>query len=311
MRIVFLGTPDFAVPSLEMLIEEGYTVAGVFTQPDRKKDRGQKMTMPPVKVTAIRHNIPVFQFEKIKSPEAVSALRSVKPDLMITAAFGQILSKEVLDVPSLGCVNVHASLLPKYRGAAPIEWAIMRGETVTGITTMYTDVGLDTGDMILKERLEIGGEETGAELAERLSRLGAKVLKDTLMLIEAGKAPREKQDEASSSYYPMLKKETGLIGWDRDTESIRNLCRALDGGMGAYTLLNGEKLKIYRISAAADGTPAVPGEVLRSSAKEGLVVKTGDGAAEVLELQLPGGRRLAAKEYLRGRGIPAGTVLGG
>ena len=250
MKIVFLGTPDFAVPSLKMLIDEGYEIAGVFTQPDRKKDRGHKQSAPPVKITAEEHGIPVYQFEKIKTPEAVEALKSLRPDLMITAAFGQILSAEILALPPLGCVNVHASLLPKYRGAAPIEWAIINGESTTGITTMVTDIGLDTGDMLLKREVLIGAEETGEELRQRLSVLGAEVLSDTLKLIKAGQAPREKQNDEEMSYYPMLKKETGLICWDKKAEELRNLCRALDASPGAYTLFNEEKLKIFKAKKA-------------------------------------------------------------
>lgn len=310
MKIVFLGTPDFAVPSLKMLINEGYAVAGVFTQPDRKKDRGQKQSAPPVKSVAVENSIPVYQFEKIKTPEAVEALKSLAPDLMITAAFGQILSAEILSVPPLGCVNVHASLLPQYRGAAPVEWAIINGESITGITTMYTDIGLDTGDMILKRTLQIGEEETGAELRQRLSILGAEVLSDTLKLIKEGQAPREKQKEAQMSYYPMLTKETGLIRWDKNSEELRNLCRALDSSPGAYTLLNGEKLKIFKARKANTDKQGKAGEVLAASPKEGLFIKTGDGALEILELQMPGSRRMAAREMLKGKTILPGTVLG-
>lgn len=310
MKIVFLGTPEFAVPSLTTLMREGYEIAGVFTQPDRKKDRGQRLTPPPAKQKALEFDLPVFQFEKIKAPEAVSAIRSLKPDIMITAAFGQILSKEILDIPHLGCINVHASLLPKYRGAAPVEWAIMKGEKVTGITAMMTDIGLDTGDMILKKTLEIGSDETGAELTHRLSVLGAEVLLDTLKLVQQGKAARIKQDEKEMSYYPMLNKETGHINWKDTAENIRNLCRALDGGLGAYTLLNGEKLKIFKTGPAEFFKNAAAGEVVLSSPKEGFIVQAGDKALGVLELQLPGAKRMAAKDLLKGRSIPAGTVLG-
>lgn len=310
MKIVFFGTPEFAVPSLTMLVREGYAIAGVITQPDRKKDRGQRLTPPPVKQKAMEFNLPVFQFEKIKSPEALETLRALKPDLMVTAAFGQILSKEILDIPPLGCINVHASLLPEYRGASPVEWAIMKGEKITGITTMMTDIGLDTGDILLKRILEIGHDETGEELTQRLSVLGAEVLSDTLKLVQQGKALRVKQNENKMSYYPMLNKETGRINWLDAAESIRNLCRALDGGMGAYTFLKGEKLKIYKTRTVEWLNHAEAGKVLCSSPKEGFIVRAGDAALEILELQLPGSKRMAAKDLLRGRNIPVGTVLG-
>ena len=195
MRVVFLGTPDFAVPSLEALIENGYNVVAVFTQPDRPAKRGHKLMAPPVKECAIKHGIEVYQFEKIKQEAGLKALKSLEPDILITAAFGQILSKDILDIPSKGCINVHGSLLPKYRGAAPIQWAIINGETVTGITTMYTNIGLDTGDIILKKEIEIGFDETAGELFERMAPLGAELLIETLKEIENGKIKRTPQDE--------------------------------------------------------------------------------------------------------------------
>ncbi len=310
MRIVFMGTPRFAVPSLHGLIRGGYDIAAVITQPDRKKDRGLKVLPPPVKLIAQKHGLNVFQFEKIKSADALETLKSLKPDLMVTAAFGQILSGEILSIPPLGCVNVHASLLPEYRGAAPVEWAIINGEKKTGITTMYTDTGLDTGDMILKEETDIGEDETGAQVLRRLSVLGALVLSKTLKLIEAGNAPRIKQDETKASYYPVLSKETAEIGWGKSAYDIKNLCRALDGGRGAYTFLNGGKLKIYKTKASDKIHNGAPGEVIASSPKEGLAVNTGKGVLEILELQLPGSKRLNIYDFLRGRNISKGTVLG-
>jgi methionyl-tRNA formyltransferase len=310
MKIVFLGTPDFAVPSLKMLVKQGYIVAGVFTQPDRKRDRGQKLSAPPAKLAAIEHGIPVYQFERIKAPESVGALKDISPDLMVTAAFGQILSAEILAIPPLGCINVHASLLPKYRGAAPIEWTIINGETVTGITTMYTDIGLDTGDIILKHSVEIGEEETGSQLCERLSLLGADVLAKTLQLVINGQAPREKQNEHEMSYFPMLNKETGHINWRSNAKNICNLCRALDTSPGAYTMLNGEKIKIFKTRIIEMQRYHEEGEVLTSTPREGLLVQAGDGVLELLEIQMPGSRRMLAKEMLKGKIIPAGTVLG-
>jgi len=306
MRIAYLGTPDFAVPGLEMLIEEGYDIAGVFCQPDRKRGRGHKVSFCPIKDAAHGFDVPVFQFEKIKSSEGVEALKALDIDLMITAAFGQILSKEILDIPKLGCINVHASLLPKYRGAAPIQWAIMNGETETGVTTMMTDEGLDTGDMLLKKKTTIGEAETGGELYARLAVLGAEVLKETLSALKAGTLIREKQNEKESSYYPMLKKEMAKLDFNDNAKKLIDKVRALDPIMRCYALYQGEPVKLYQLRNAQIEGAGKPGEILQSNPKQGLVVMAGDAAVEVQQIQMPGGRRMDARDFLKGKSLPVG-----
>lgn len=308
MRIVFLGTPDFAIPSLKMLVEQGYEITGVFTQPDKPKGRGMKDTEPPVKKLAASLGLPVFQFNRIREPQAQEALASCKPDVMVTAAFGQILSAENLATPPLGCINVHASLLPKYRGPAPIQWAIINGESKTGITTMFTDIGLDTGDMILRHETEIGPVETGGELFARLALMGAELLKDTLKLVETGRAPRQKQDESQATKCSMIKKETGKIIWDNTVEKTRNLVRACDPWPGAYSHYNGQIMKIWKVRAFE--LPLLntsPGTIRITDPRKGLVIQAQDRAIEIVEIQAPGGKRMSAKDYLRGNNMPEGT----
>ena len=307
MKIVFMGTPDFAVPSLRMLAEDGYNVVGVFTNPDRPAGRGKKDMPPPVKMAAQSLGLPVFQFKKIRSPEGIAALRALRSDLFVTAAFGQILSQEALAVPPLGCVNVHASLLPRYRGAAPIQWSIINGECVTGITTMYTDEGIDTGDMILQRETQIGEKETGGELFERLSHLGAETLRDTMRLIVQGRVPRTPQCHAEATRVPMIKKTIGDIDWTASPERVRNLVRALVPWPVAYTHLGGEPIKIYEVREAA-GFAGAPGFVLSADDTHGLVIAAGDGAVEVLILQAPGGKQMDARAFLRGHAIAEGMT---
>ena len=306
-RIVFMGTPEFACPSLEALIENGYDVVGAFTQPDRPVGRGHKVRACPAKELAAHRGIEVFQFERVRRAEGVEALKNLRPDVMVTAAFGQILSREILEIPRCGTINVHASLLPRHRGAAPINWAILQGDAVTGVTTMLTDAGLDTGAMLLRRETAIGPEETAGELTERLSLLGAQVLIETLEGYLAGKISPVPQDEALASYEPMLKKEMGEIDWRRPAREIACQVRGLNPWPCAYS----GDLKILRAressQAAEDG--AKPGQVLLSSAKQGLHIQCGEGALEVTELQAPGGKKMAARAYLAGRQIPVGTIL--
>jgi methionyl-tRNA formyltransferase len=309
VRIVFMGTPEFAVPSLSALIEAGYTVAGVFCQPDRPVGRGNRLAVGPVKALALEKGIPVFQPERIKRPEGVEMLRALQPDLVVTAAFGQILSKEILDIPPMGTVNVHASLLPQHRGAAPINWCIMMGEKVSGVTTMYTDVGLDTGDMLLRRETPIGEMETAGELTERLSHMGAELLIETLRKIEEGSCPRVPQDEAASSYQGMLDKRLGQIDWKRSAQEIACQVRGLNPWPGAYTAMAGGTLKIW-LARALDERGGAPGEVITASGKEGLIIACGQGCLEVLEMQAPNSKRMSAKAYLLGKPMPVGTVLG-
>ena len=308
MRVVFMGTPEFAVPSLKALLDAGYGVVGVFTQPDRPVGRGHKLAACPVKKLALERGVPVYQFERLRNEEGLACLRSLAPDIVVTAAFGQILSQALLDVPKMGTVNVHASLLPAYRGAAPINWCILNGETRTGVTTMLTDAGVDTGAMLLRRETDIGETETAAELSVRLSQLGAELLIETLKGYIAGEIAPTPQDERLASRQPMLKKEMGLIDWTRSAKEIACQARGLDPWPSAYTDYLGGTLKIYR-ARPVEGE-GDPGTVLRSSAKEGLFVACGEGALEVLEMQAPGGKRMSARAYLAGKKIEPGTKFG-
>lgn len=311
MRIVFMGTPDFAVPSLRALVESGrYDVVGVVCQPDRPKGRSGRLQPCPVKEYALLKGIPVFQFERIRRPEGVEAMRGLAPDAWVTAAFGQILSQELLDIPRIGTINVHASLLPAYRGSAPINWCLINGERETGITTMLTDKGMDTGDMLLRVKTPIDPQETAGELTERLSVMGAKLLLETLQAIEAGNCPREAQDPEKASYYPLLKKETGRIDWTASAARVANLVRGVNPWPGAWTEMDGGVLKIWKAEASQEKASAVPGEVILSDPKQGLVVATGEGSLELTEIQAPGSKRMNAKDYLRGHAILVGTRLG-
>lgn len=306
LRVVFMGTPDFAVPSLQALLEAGYEVIGVFTQPDRPKGRGGKVQMSPVKEGALKHGIPVFQPLKIRV-DGLEPLRELAPDLCVTAAFGQILSQEVLDVPGLGTVNVHASLLPRHRGAAPVQWAVLQGDSLTGVTTMLTDRGIDTGDMLLKAELPIGEEDTAGSLLDKLSHTGAGLLIETLRRLEAGTCPREKQDEAQSTYDPMLKKEMGLIDFTEAPSRCVNRVRAMNPWPCAYAPLAEGVLRVWRARAAEGCGKA--GTVLRADKKDGLVVATGDGAMELCEIQAPNAKRMDARAFLLGHPITPGKLL--
>ena len=302
MRVVFLGTPEFGVPSLKALVEAEYEVVGVFTQPDKPKGRGNKMLPSPVKVCAQGYGVPVFQPVKIRV-DGVEDLRALAPDLCVTAAFGQILSQEVLDIPKIGTVNVHSSLLPKYRGSAPINWAIMEGETVTGVTTMMTDKGLDTGDILLKREVPILPGETAEELTARLAPIGAELLIETIRRIEAGDCPRTKQNEAEASYFPMLKKEMGDIDWTLPAEKIVNLVRGLTPWPGTSFLWGeNETVKVWK-AEVTENPGLEPGKIIAANAKQGLIIAAGENAVRVLEMQAPGGKRMNPKDYLRGHPV--------
>jgi len=360
-----MGTPDFAVPSLRALVEAGYDVVGVFTQPDRPKGRGGKVQQSPVKEYALAQGIPVYQPMKIRA-DGLDDLRKLAPDVCVTAAFGQILSQEVLDIPPMGTVNVHASLLPRHRGAAPVQWAILQGDAETGVTTMLTDKGIDTGDMLLKAACSITEEDTAGVLLERLSRMGAELLVETIRRLENGTCPREKQDETIATYDPMLRKEMGLLDFSEGTYSCLRRVRAMNPWPCAYTGLDGGVLKVWKARAeegminAADATNSEeaedmnetksirgaknvqdandvsthpehslstvgrdtliapqsvsfsgkpPGTVLFADAKQGLVVATGDGAMELVEIQAPNAKRMEARAYLRGHVIETGKIL--
>jgi methionyl-tRNA formyltransferase len=307
MRIIFMGTPEFAVPSLKALIESEDEVIAVVTQPDKPKGRGLEVVSPPTKVLAERHGISVLQPQKIRTEEFFNELKRLNPDLICVAAYGKILPKNILDLPPYGCINVHASLLPKYRGAAPINWAIIRGEKVTGITTMKMDEGMDTGDMLLKREIPINDEDTGETLSEKLSSVGAEVLIETIRLLKEGKLNPVPQDHSQATYAPMLKKENGKINWKKSAEEIRNLIRGTLPWPGAYTNLEGKLLKIYKARLAEGRGKAR--EVIKS--ESGILrVATGSGALDLLEIQIEGGKRLEAQAFLRGRKIQEGTILG-
>ncbi|HWI40460.1 MAG TPA: methionyl-tRNA formyltransferase [Verrucomicrobiae bacterium] len=307
LRIIFMGTPEFACPTLQRIIDRGDTILAVFTQPDRPKGRGQRPEPPPVKALAEKHGIPVIQPLKVRVPEVIEQIRQMEPDLVVVVAFGQILPQALLDIPKHGCINVHASLLPAYRGAAPLNWCIINGETVTGVTTMMMDAGLDTGDMLLKKETPIDPEEDARSLHDRMSLLGAEALAETLDLLEQGKLVRRKQDDSLTCYAPLLKKEHGLIDWTRDASVIRNQVRGMTPWPGAFSYLDGALLKVLK--AAPGGGEGAPGTVL-SAGKQGLEVACGSGSLVITELQLEGKKRLPARDFLAGYRVEAGTVLG-
>lgn len=307
LRIIFMGTPEFAVPSLKTLIDRGEEIIAVVTQPDRPRGRGQKPSPPPVKVMAESHGIPVMQPQKVRVPEVIERIRELDPDLIVVVAFGQILPQSLLDIPRHGCINVHASLLPRYRGAAPINWCIINGETETGITTMQMDAGLDTGDMLVKRGTPIDPEEDAQSLHDRLSLLGAETLAETLDRLQAGTLQREKQDDSLTCYAPMLRKEDGLIDWTLEPQRIKNLVRGMTPWPGAFTTFEGKTLKLYRV-AIAEGR-GEPGEVL-SAGGDGITVACGGGSIRIMELQLEGRKRLSAADFLSGCRLRPGTRLG-
>ena len=314
LNILFMGTPDFAKESLEAVYNAGYNILGVVTNPDKPKGRGMKMIASQVKQFAIENNISIYQPIKIKNNEEfIKEIKELNPDIICVVAYGKILPKEILDIPKYGCINVHGSLLPKYRGAAPIQWAIINGEKTTGITTMYMDIGMDTGDMILKEEVEIGEDETTGKLWERLSKIGGTLLVKTINLIEKGKAPREKQGE-DYTVAPMLSKEMAQIDWNKkSSKDIKNLVRGLDPIMGAYTFINNKKIKIWKVNIISNEEFSIRfnievqkyknGEVLLANDKQGLFIKANDAIINVIELQAENSKRMNAKDYLRGNRI--------
>lgn len=312
LRVVFMGTPEFAVPCLAALqADEGCEVIGVYTQPDKPRGRGQKLLPSPVKAWAEGHGLPVYQPVRIKTPEAVAELKSLKPDLVVVVAFGQILSQEILDIPPKGCINVHGSLLPRYRGAAPMQWCVINGEKKTGITTMMMDAGLDTGDMLLKEELIIGPDMTLEEVHDSLMEMGASVLMKTIAKLLAGTLERIPQ-EGESNYAPMLTKETGHIDWKKPAQEIHNLVRGLNSWPGAYTSLEGQKFKIWRTRNTGETAPAdMPvGTIILTGGSKGMKVATGDGKLiEILELQAPGKKKMETDAYLHGHGLPQGSCF--
>ena len=308
-NIVFMGTPDFAVPSLEMLIRENYHISAVITQPDRKAGRGHKLTPPPVKAAAEAAGLPVYQFEKIKAPEGVALLRELSPDLMITAAFGHILTEEILSFPQYGCINVHASLLPKLRGAAPIQWAIINGEKRSGVTTMYTALALDAGDILEQEAVDIGEDMTAGELYETLSVLGADVLRRTLEKMKAGTLMRTPQKEEEATYFPMFKKGFGQIDFSKTGRELHDFVRGTNPAPGAYMMYRNEKIRVYRVSAHDYSGSEPCGTVLYADDKRGLGIRCADGLVTIDELKRSGARCMAAKDCMRGRPLESGYIF--
>ncbi|MGN0497567.1 MAG: methionyl-tRNA formyltransferase [Acutalibacteraceae bacterium] len=301
MRVVFMGTPDFAVPCLEALVNAGYEVIGAFTQPDKPKGRGYALAPPPVKVTALEHNIPVYQPKTLRDGEALKILEELSPECIVVVAYGKILPKDILELPKYGCINVHASLLPKYRGAAPIQWSVINGESETGVTAMYMDEGLDTGDMIMKRSCEIGENETAGELHDKLSALGAQLIVEALKALENGSAKREKQDDSLSCYSPMLDKSLCQIDWSKSAQQVHNKVRGLSPWPVATSSINGKKVKIHQTLLSSDN--GTPGEIISLSP---LTVACGSGSVIINELQLEGKKRMNSQSFLNGHKLNIG-----
>lgn len=308
MRIVFLGTPAVAVPSLQALVSGCHEVAAVFTQPDRPKGRGNQITESPVKRAAAELGIPIHQPERIRRPESIEVLRVLRPDMMVVVGYGQIIPQTIIDIPRHGILNVHASLLPKYRGAAPIQWAIANGETETGVTIMRIDAGLDTGNMLLKQALTIEPSETAPELSARLAPLGANLLLEAIRQIEAGTSAEERQDDSLASYARILKKEDGLIDWHRPAIVIYNRLRGFTPWPGAYTTFHGQQLSVLR--ARVPGRSDLPTGRLYVQGKSLLVACGEDTSLEIEELQLAGKKRMQAESFLNGYKLAGNEVLG-
>lgn len=305
MRIVFMGTPEFAVPSLEALLQSEDQVVGVVTQPDRPKGRGQQLTPSPIKVIAHREGIPLLQPLKMKAPEFLEPLAAWKPDLIAVTAFGRILHPGILGMPPMGCVNVHGSLLPKYRGAAPVQWAVINGETETGITTMLMDEGMDTGAMLLQATLPIGPDDTAGSLAPRLAALGGRLLVETIRQLKAGTLKPVPQDHTQATMAPLLKKEDGAIDWTLSAAALANRVRGLSPWPGAYSFLNGERWTLWKASVLPGTGSAVPGTIV-TVGRQSIQIATGNGLLEVTEVQPANSRRLTVAQYLAGHCVATG-----
>lgn len=326
LKILFMGTPDFAQESLKSIYDAGFEIIGVVTNPDKPKGRGMKLAYSPVKEYALEKNLKIYQPIKIRNnTEFLDEIRALAPDVICVVAYGKILPKEILEIPKLGCINVHGSLLPKYRGAAPIQWAVLNGDKTTGITTMYMNEGMDTGDMILKEEVEIGPEETTGDLWQKLSKIGGEILVKTLKLIEEGKVPREKQTE-EATLAPMLNKEMALIDWENsDANKIHNLIRGLNPIMGAYSYIDGKKIKFWKSKVLtkeeffsyktefeeyeAKFNNLVPGTILIADDKDGLYIKANGGVLKILEIQGENAKRMPTADFLRGNHLIAGMIF--
>lgn len=307
MKIVFMGTPDFAVPCLRMLAESSHEVPAVFTQPDKPKGRGYKMIPTPVKAAAVEYNIPIYQPLSLRkgddAAQSLEILQSISPDLIVVTAYGQILPKEILDLPEYGCINIHASLLPAYRGAAPINWCILNGEKVTGVTSMMMSEGLDTGDMLVKKSTDIGENETYQELYTRLAIMGGEVLAETIQAIENGTLSREKQNDALSSYSPMIHKDMSALDFSESVQKIHNTIRGVTG----FTTFNGKRLKVFKSEIVAGSSQTENGTIVDT---DNFIVKCSDGLIKFCEIQLEGSKRMKTADFLRGRKLISGEKLG-
>ena len=309
MRLLYMGTPEIAAPALTALLEAGYEVVGVVTQPDKPRGRGKNMQFPPVKERALAHGLRVYQPARVRDEEFLAEMERLKPDVVVVMAYGQILPQRFLDIPPYGCINIHASLLPKYRGAAPIQWAVIDGEENTGLTTMRMNGGLDTGDMIDRVTVLLEPGETGESLYDKLMELAGGLIVETLKKIEAGTARYEKQDDSQASYAKMLRKEMGRIDFTRSAQEIERLIRGLNPWPSAYTSLQGKTLKIWEAGVKEGKTAYAPGTVC-SVASDSFCVQTGQGILEILEVQLEGKKRMGAGAFLRGYEIKSGELLG-
>jgi len=309
MKVIFMGTPDFSVGTLEALIAAGHEVVLAVTQPDKPKGRGKEMQFPPVKECALQHGIPVYQPKRVREAECIEELRKYGADIMVVVAFGQILPKEILEMTPYGCVNVHASLLPKYRGAAPIQWSIIDGEEVTGVTTMQMNEGLDTGDMLLKVEIPIEPKETGGSLHDKLAAAGAKLCVETLVGLEEKSIVPIPQGETTTSYAKMLDKQLGNIDWSKDAKAIERLIRGLSPWPSAYTNWNDKIMKIWDAEYTDVNAEVKPGTIVKVN-KDSFLVQTGQGALIIRELQIPGKKRMDAGAFLRGYQVKEGEVLG-
>lgn len=308
MKVVFMGTSDFAVPSLTKLIEHRYKITAIVTQPDRPRGRGKKVASSPVKELAEKYSLDIYQPSRIRDADAVDMLRSWEPDVIVVVAYGQILPEEIIDLPRLGCINVHASLLPHYRGAAPIQRAIMAGDKITGITTMFMNAGLDTGDIILQTQIEIGVEMDFGQIHDLLALAGADLLLDTMAVLASGSSPRRKQDHHRSTYAPMLSKEEEKIDWNEDALTIKNKIRALSPHPAAYTSLAGQRFKIFK-SRVLDYDAGSPVGAITAVAADGFAVQTGNGILEILEVQKEGKKRISSRDFMKGFKLVPGDIL--
>lgn len=308
MKVIFMGTPDFAVPVLEALIKN-HNVVAVVSQPDKPKGRGKKLQPTPVKALAEANNIPVYQPKRIKDDEFVDILEKIEADIYVVVAYGQLLSQRILDIPQYGCVNVHGSLLPKYRGAAPIQWSIINGEEKTGVTIMYMVKKCDAGDMILKKEIEIDSEDTYETLHDKMAPIGADALIEALDLIEKGEVKAEKQNEELSCYASMITRDMGIIDWSKTSKEIKNKIRGFNPVPAAYTKYGEDILKIFKADIVEGYENGEIGEILAVDKKRGFTVKTGDGAVMITEIQAKGGKRMNCADYMRGHEIEIGKIL--